>query len=180
MIDFTPVEPKHFALLLEWLQRPHVARWFAFWMPPTEEGTIELWTSMLEGRVPQRGYLVVVDGAPMGYVESSRVSEDPDWARTLGVDGEAVAADVFIADLDRIGQGLGASVVRRFYLWMMDETGLDVGIIDPEVDNLSAIRAYEKAGFSFLREVDSGQPRGREHIMRATRADLELALDGSS
>jgi aminoglycoside 6'-N-acetyltransferase len=175
-IEFIPVEPGHFRMLWEWVQRPHVATWFAFWMPPTREETIALWTAMVEGREAQRGYLMVVDGAQVGYIESSQLSQSQEMTDAIGLGHDAVAADLFIADPGLTGRGLGPVLVARFYLRLMDETGLDVGVIDPEVDNLRAIRAYEKAGFRFLKVTDSGEPRGRDHIMVATRAELEAAL----
>jgi aminoglycoside 6'-N-acetyltransferase len=175
-VDFLPVEPGHFPLLWEWLQLPDVEPWFGYWMPPTREETFALWTAMIEGREPQRGYLMVVDGAEVGYIESSRLSQDEEMAEAIGLGQDAVAADLYIADPEQTGRGVGPLVVVMFYLRMMDETGLDVGIIDPEVTNHRAIRAYEKAGFKFLKMTDTGEPRGREHVMRATRADLEAAL----
>jgi aminoglycoside 6'-N-acetyltransferase len=176
-VHFIPIEPRHFALLWEWYQRPHVQRWFAPWTPPSQTAADELWTAMIEGREPNRGYLISLDGAEVGYIESSRISEDPQWAEAIGLGRDAVAADLFLADESLIGRGVGPQIVVRFYLRMMGETGLDVGIIDPEVDNARAIRAYEKAGFRFHRQIPSDKPgRPGESIMIASRKDLERAL----
>jgi aminoglycoside 6'-N-acetyltransferase len=163
-------------MLWEWIQRPHVARWWAHFMPPTYEANVTDWTAMVEGREPQRGYLMLIDGAPIGYIEGYRVSDEPTMSKALALSEDAVGADVYIAEPALTGHGYGPLLVGRFYLRMMDETGLDLGIIDPEVGHEHAIRAYEKAGFTYLKVVDNGGPRGQDHIMSARRADIEAAL----
>jgi aminoglycoside 6'-N-acetyltransferase len=174
-IDFQPITEGDVPMLWEWYQRPHVARWFAPWTPATYQGFVEETGRMITGVDPQRGFLVVVDGVPAGYIQGYRLDQEPEMAGPIALGEDAVAADVFLAEAAGTGRGVGPRVVGLFYVGMMDETGLDVGIIDPEVENARAIRAYEKAGFSFLREVDTGG-RMNEHIMLARRADLEAAL----
>ncbi len=173
-IEFMPLEAAHFPMLWEWHHRPHVAPWFLPWMPPTQEETLSEWHAVVEGRRPQRGYLVVVNGSQVGYIEGYRLSDDPEVAAQLALDRDAVGADVMIAEENLTGRGLGPQVVASFYLRMMDETGLDLGVIDPEVHNARAIRAYEKAGFAFLRVVDD--EHSKDHIMLATRESIEAAL----
>lgn len=177
-IDYLPVTPEHFDMLWEWHQRPHVARWFTHWMPPTREATLASWTAMAAGEVPQRGYLMRVDTEPVGYIEAYRLNDTPEMAVPLGLDHDAVAADLFIAEEARTGHGLGPQLVGRFYLLMMDRAGLEIGLIDPEVDNARAIRAYAKAGFTFVKVLDEGGERGKSHIMTATRTEIEQALAG--
>ena len=174
-IEFRPLRTDDFATLWEWHQRPHVARWFAPYMPETYDECVREWSDMVERRVPERGFLIVVDGREAGYIQSYRLNDAPEMAVPLALGEDAVAADLFIADESLLGRGVGARVVATFYLRMMEESGLEVGIIDPEVENARAIRAYEKAGFSVLRDVDTGG-RSRERMMRATRESLEAAL----
>ena len=175
VIDFEPMQPAHFPMLWEWHLRPHVARWFAPWTPATYGEFVEQCTRMVDGLEPQRGYLVLVDGDAVGYIEGYRLDDSPELAGPLALGEDAVGADVFIADPGNTGRGLGPPVVAHFYLRMMEETGLDVGIIDPEIENQRAVRAYEKAGFSFLRDVDTGG-RMLDHVMVARRAELRAAL----
>jgi aminoglycoside 6'-N-acetyltransferase len=175
-IDFLPVTPEHFDMLWEWYQRPHVSRWFAHFMPPTKGETLATWAAMAAGKEPQRGYLMQVDGEPVGYIEAYRLRDSPEMAGPLALEHDCVAADLFLADEARTGHGLGPQLVGRFYLLMMDQTGLDIGLIDPEVGNDRAVSAYTRAGFSHLRVLDVGGPRGRSHIMTATRAEIEQAL----
>jgi aminoglycoside 6'-N-acetyltransferase len=54
--------------------------------------------------------------------------------------------DQFIGEPEMIGRGHGAEMVRRHVEWLM-ETGVPAVGVDPDPDNLRAIRAYEKAGF---------------------------------
>jgi aminoglycoside 6'-N-acetyltransferase len=175
-IDFRPIGPDDYHTLWEWTQLPHVAPWWAHWIPDNEADATADWAAQLAGTTPERGYLITVDGAAIGYIQSYRLRDEPEMTASIGLGEDAVAADLFIADPRLVGKGLGPRVVGRFYLRMMDDTGLDVGIIDPEVNNASAIRAYEKAGFSLLKVVHNADSREGEYIMRATRADLERAL----
>ena len=45
-------------------------------------------------------------------------------------------------------------------------------IIDPEPDNKIAIRAYEKAGFRYLKTVQIPTEAHPSYLMRIERADL--------
>jgi aminoglycoside 6'-N-acetyltransferase len=176
VIDFLRVEPEHYPMLWEWLQRPHVAAWFAHFSPSTYEGMVQEQAAMRDGTEASSPYLILLDDVPAGYIQGYRWGDFPEITEPLALSGDAVGADLYIADEERLGRGLGPRIVATFYLRLMDEMGLDLGFIDPEVDNARAIRAYEKAGFTFLRVTDSSEPRDRLHLMQATRDDLERAL----
>jgi aminoglycoside 6'-N-acetyltransferase len=177
-IDFQPIGPADYHTLWEWTQRPHVAPWWAHWIPDNETDASREWAAQVEGTSGERGYLIVVDGSAIGFIQSYRLSDEPEMSAGIGLGEDAVAADLFIAEPGLVGKGLGPRIVARFYLRLMDDTGLDVGIIDPEVNNASAIRAYEKAGFTFHKVVHNPDSREGEYIMRASRADLTRALAG--
>jgi aminoglycoside 6'-N-acetyltransferase len=176
VFDFLAVQAEHYPMLWEWLQRPHVAAWFAHFSPSTYEGMVQEQTAKRDGTEASSPYLIMLDGVPVGYIQGYRWGDFPEITEPLALSGDAVGADLYIADAELLGRGLGPRIVATFYLRLMDETGLNLGFIDPEVDNARAIRAYEKAGFTFLRTTDSDEPRDRLHLMQATRDDLERAL----
>lgn len=78
--------------------------------------------------------------------------------------------DLFIGEPDLIGKGLGPAAIRAF-LRDVVFARYDVAecVIGPSVRNLSAIRAYEKAGFVFLRDVVVPDEPDPEHLMRIRR-----------
>jgi aminoglycoside 6'-N-acetyltransferase len=175
-VGFRPVTSEDFPMLWEWRHRPHVEPWWESWAPKAYEASVEELTAQVAGTKPGQPYLVTVDGRPVGYIEGYRLSQDPEYWNALNLGHDAVGADVYIVDTDYLHQGLGPLAVGLFYLKMMDETGLEHALIDPETRNKSAIRAYEKAGFTFHRDIELGDPPSLDHIMLADRSSLEAAL----
>lgn len=55
--------------------------------------------------------------------------------------------DQFLADPDRLDQGLGTAMVRDFTAWLFEDPEVTEIRLDPRPDNARAIRCYEKAGF---------------------------------
>jgi aminoglycoside 6'-N-acetyltransferase len=80
---------------------------------------------------------IVIDGAITGLIQYSEESE-PKY-RHAGI-------DLFL-DPALHGRGHGSEAVRRVVRLLIDERGHHRITIDPAVENVAAIRAYEKAGF---------------------------------
>ncbi len=157
VIEFQPVSDAHLPKLLDWLKEPHVRRW---WGEPERE--IELIrTGRSSGEA--EGYMVHVEGEPVGYVQawSPGNFDEEDWqkkqpAGTLGV-------DVFVGDPATTGRGLGPAIVRAFCIKLLGE-GAERIVIDPDVANVRAVRAYRKAGFLPVGEYRSSD--GATLLMR--------------
>jgi len=176
VIEFSPLGRGDLELLWEWHHRDHVARWFLPWIPRDHDAAIADWIDMIEGRDSARGHIVLVDGDKAGFIQGYRLADEPDVAKRLDLGEEAVGADILIAEPGLTGRGLGPRVLARFYLGMLEETGLDLAVIDPEVENLRAIRAYEKAGFRFFRELPDDIEGHTCHWMVARHAEIASAL----
>ena len=97
----------------EWLQRPHVRRWWSD--HETYEEVVEHYLPSIEGSEPTDHYIVFLDEQPVGFIETYLVSDHPDYAALVGV-GEGVAGvDLFIGEVEAlIGQGLGTEIIGRF------------------------------------------------------------------
>ena len=164
MIEFEPLRQADLALVEEWLGREHVRRW---WRDVIEESIAE-YERAIAGLDPSDHYLIVVDGRPVGMIETYLVSDHPDWEAIVKV-GEGVAGvDLLIGEEELTGQGLGPRVLERFaheIVFSQPDTHACVAAVDEA--NRRSWRAFETAGFRYVRDVEED---GRPHrLMRLER-----------
>lgn len=146
MFRFVPVTLADRPMLIEWLSLPDSRKW---WGDPEDE--IRL---IYEGEETgeSSGYIVHdPEHGPFAYIQSwpcdaqpaEAIADEP-WVAdqlpgTLGI-------DITIGKPNMLGKGLGSQAVRAFCKKLFAE-GAPRLLIDPDAENLRAVRAYEKAGF---------------------------------
>ena len=145
---FAPSTPDDFPMLARWLAQDHVRRW---WGDPDEE-LAEI--ARIFGDPSMEALIVSHDGRPFAHQQSWDPSLWPDYplqdqpAGTRGI-------DQFIGEADMLGQGHGTRFIGAFTRHLLAQ-GAPRVVIDPDPENLAAIRAYEKAGFTALDVRETG------------------------
>lgn len=151
-LGFRLLVPADLRLLHEWFQRPHVKRW---WLdgPETYEQVVDEYLPAIDGRSPDDLYLALLDERPIGFIQTYLMSDYPEWAKLVGgVDG-AAGVDLFIAEADLTGQGIGTAMLRRFVAEIVFARPATIACVaDPDVRNTASVRAFEKAGFRIVAE----------------------------
>ena len=160
MIEFRPLAEDDLPLVEEWLRRDHVARW---WRDDIAESLAE-YRAALEGREPTDHFTIVVDGCAIGMIQTYLVSDYPEWEEVVQV-GEGVAGvDILIGEEDLIGRGLGPQILAEFARDVITAPAVVATVEEP---NRRSWRAFEKAGFRHVRDVEED---GAPH--RLMRLDL--------
>jgi len=138
-------------------------------MKPFEE-TEAHYVPTIEGGEPTDHYLALLDGEPLGMVQTYLVSDYPDYAALIG-EGEGTAGlDLFIADEAMTGRGLGTEMIRRFteeIVFARPETTACTA--DPSKRNTASVRAFEKAGFRAIREFHDPEDDEPHVLVRRDR-----------
>ena len=164
VIEFEPLRHEHLPMLREWLEREHVRRW---WRDSLDDSIAE-YAKAIDGLDPSDHYLIVVDGRPVGMIETYLVSEFPEWEAIVEVGDDVAGVDLLIGEEDLTGRGLGPRVLEAFaheVVFARPETSACVAAVDE--DNVRSWRAFEKAGFRYVRDVEED---GRPHrLMRLDR-----------
>ena len=160
MIEFRPLAEDDLPLVEEWLRRDHVARW---WRDDIAESLAE-YRAALEGREPTEHFMIVVDGRAIGMIQTYLVSDYPEWEEVVQV-GEGVAGvDLLIGEEELIGRGLGPQILAEF---ARDVITAPAVVATVEEANRRSWRAFEKAGFRHVRDVEEdGDPH---RLMRLDR-----------
>ena len=166
MIEFQPLRKDDLPLVRDWLEREHVRKW---WRDSLEESIAE-YENAIEGLDPSEHYLIVLDGRPVGMIETYLVSDHPEWEEIVQV-GEGVAGvDLLIGEEDLTGRSLGPRILLAFadgVIFANDATHACVAAVDDE--NRRSWRAFEKAGFRHVRDIEE---EGRPHrLMRLDRPE---------
>src|SRR5205814_3849288 len=148
----------------EWLGRVHVHRWGR----DDVDESLREYERAIAGLDATDHYLIVVENRPVGMIETYLVSDHPQWEAIVQV-GEGVAGvDLLIGEPDLTGAGLGPRVLAEFtskVVFAQPETRACVAAVDEE--NRRSRRAFEKAGFRYIRDLDED---GRPHcLMRLDR-----------
>lgn len=145
---FAPATPDDFPMLARWLEQDHVRRW---WGDPDEE-LAEI--ARIFGDPSMEALIVSHDGRPFAHQQSWDPALWPDYplqdqpAGTRGI-------DQFIGEADMLGHGHGTRFIGAFTRHLLLQ-GAPRVVIDPDPENLAAIRAYEKAGFTALEVRETG------------------------
>jgi RimJ/RimL family protein N-acetyltransferase len=156
-ITFKPLEKSHFSLLLKWLESPHVKVFWdknIQWTPDLIE---EKYGSYVLGYKVEHGIhkeihtsIIFLDDAPIGYIQLYNAH---DFSRSLSLEDlpeKLGGFDIFIGERDYVGLGIGSKAIEQF----LDQYAKNYTHVfaDPDVSNIRAIRAYEKAGFKVLQD----------------------------
>ncbi|HTD57962.1 MAG TPA: GNAT family protein [Solirubrobacteraceae bacterium] len=145
------------------LRRIHSTPEVALWWGLPEEGFP--WSDE-----PESTRLTIeVDGAVAGMIQFGEEPTPKYRHATI---------DLFL-DPALHGRGLGTEAVRRLVAYLIDERGHHRVTIDPGVENVAAIRSYEKAGFKpvgVMRHYErpSGSEQWRDGLL------MELIVDDLS
>ncbi|MDP9245371.1 MAG: acetyltransferase [Chloroflexota bacterium] len=163
-------------LVRRWLLEPHVRRWWAD--PPRAEypdDELEKYRSRIRGDdLDTEIFFIRHRGRPMGFIQSYRIDDHDEYGEALALDAPAAGIDLFIGEPAEIGKGHGPKLIRAFLRDVVFPTyDVDECVIGPSVKNTTAIRAYEKAGFRFLKDATVPDEPDPEHLMRIRRDEVE-------
>lgn len=163
--SFERVTATDLPLLLSWFKEPHVQEWW-----PTPEDNEDFFNQFLikirsKDTLP---YLVFLNETPIGYIQyyhiNRTIEKAGSWLPELPA--TTVGIDQFIGNSQHIGKGYGTQFIKSFitYLTSHLESSITTIIVDPEPENLAAIRCYEKVGFSTVGIYET--PYGPALLMR--------------
>jgi aminoglycoside 6'-N-acetyltransferase len=172
---FARLREEDLDVIRRWLLEPHVRRWWDDGVKTPYPGAeIEEYRDAIKGKDPTYHYLATIDKRPAGMFQHYRISDSPEYAEALALGEDAVGVDLFIGEADLVGKGHGPAMLRQF---LRDVAfpfhGIEVCVIGPSVKNVAAIRAYEKAGFRALKEVQVPDEPDPEFLMRVTARELD-------
>ena len=126
-------------MLSEWLRTPEAMRW---WGDPAEQEA--LLREDLDNPLMTM-WIVSHDGGAFAYAQDYAVDSWPQ-PHFAGLPRGTRAIDTFIGVPEMIGRGHGSAYLRLRAERLIGE-GTPLIAIDPDVANVRAQRAYEKAGF---------------------------------
>jgi RimJ/RimL family protein N-acetyltransferase len=167
VIEFEPLAQGDLPLVRDRLGRDHVRRW---WRDPVEDALAEC-RAGIEGREPTDHYLIVLDGRAVGMIQTYRVSDYPEWEEVVGVGPGVAGVDILIGDEELIGRGHGPRVLAEFARTIVfADSELHALVATVEEPNRRSWRAFEKAGFRHVRDVEEeGLPHRLLRLDRSTR-----------
>ena len=140
-------------LLAGWLADPEVYRWWEG-RPLSRDEVADMYTGRRRPEVEP--FVIEADGVAVGYLQCWKGTE------------ESGGIDLFLVPEAR-GRGLGPDAARAASSFLLDERGWTEVTVDPVVDNLRAIRAFERAGFTPEGEEIDGETGKRVLRMVARR-----------
>jgi RimJ/RimL family protein N-acetyltransferase len=150
-LRFRQLEPTDLELLAEWFARPHVEEW---WFDQGGPERIRAdYGPMTDPAASTRGYLSLLDGQPIGFVQCYVPLGSGDGWWEEETDPGARGIDVFLADSSAQGRGLGTAMIVAFVEWLFTDPTVTKVQTDPAPHNARALRVYEKAGFGRVGEV---------------------------
>ena len=171
-LTFRPLSAADLPTLHGWFNAPHAQRWFG--KGRSQIQVVEEFTGYLAGSEPIHSFIACYAGRPIGLVQWVRLGDYPDAMRGYEVtDPDVVNCDVIIGEAAFVHRGLGGPLVLRFLNEIVfSDPRFVTCVIDPESENTAAIRAYAKAGFTYVRTViDPEDGKTPLHLMELRRRD---------
>ena len=164
-IAFRPLAVGDLPTLADWLAAPHVRRW---WPEPCDLASVEArYRPLVEGTDATQGFVILLEGSPIGYIQRYRLADEDEWRRTVSVGAhtlDAAGIDYLIGDAAMTGRGLGSQAIGAFVteLWadLGDVTSVVVAV---QQRNLASWHALERAGFERVwhGRLDTDDPSDR-------------------
>ena len=139
--QFSKVTMSDLPVLRQWLTTPQVCK---LWGDPKEQSTLLL-QNLRDSRMAMSMNIVSYNDLPFAFIQDYDVHA---WQQPhlKGLPSGTRAIDTFIGIQSETGMGHGPAYLKQRAQHLLDNGATQV-VIDPDIKNTRAIRAYEKAGF---------------------------------
>lgn len=95
-----------------------------------------------------KSWIAHVNGHPLAYVQMYLISEDSPFSQWKCPQKTTIGIDLFIGEVALISKGLSAPLIHAFVNQCLQGYMPCRLLVDPSAQNVRALRAYRKAGFS--------------------------------
>jgi len=146
-VRLRPATDADWPLLRSWCRRPDIQAW---WGP---EAAMQAEINMALGSSLAKPRIIVADGEPIGYAQAVDAVLWGD-AMPAGLPPGTWDLDIFIASERHRGQGHGVAALVGLRDEVFATTLAGAISVVVSVRNERAVRAYEKAGFRWLKVCD--------------------------
>ncbi len=143
-LHFKPLAETDFPLLLKWLEEPHVKAWWdqgITWTP-------ELVSKKYVLKRPVHAYIILIDEVPIGYIQFYDINDFADADRPACPQSVA-GLDYYIGESGFLKKGFAPIILQKFLSEQVKPLFAHC-LVDPDIQNTAAIRAYEKVGFKIM------------------------------
>jgi aminoglycoside 6'-N-acetyltransferase len=150
---FKSLQEKDLLLLYHWFQEPIINQWYARAKHWSLDEIKKKYEPRILGKEDVPSFTVYKNETPIGFIQYYRFENGfPE-----GIKGEhnvlfqhydkdeLAGVDLFIAEADMRGKGLGARLIQQFTEEFLCQ--FSAIVVDPKVSNVGALRCYERAGF---------------------------------
>lgn len=167
-VTLQPFLPVHLELLSGWLRQPHVARWY----PHPDENMA--WAAS----PPAGGFQAIIAcrALEVGYLRWQHVDRDTlDSLGLFEIPANAVDADILLGDTVHVGRGIGPDALEALAAELARDASVPMLGLTTELENTSAHRAFEQAGFQIARQYMRLRGSACATSCSGSCADLSLA-----
>jgi aminoglycoside 6'-N-acetyltransferase len=159
MIDFKPLHKDDLQLLYQQYARGQT------WSLKDIENK---YLPRLNGHANVPSFIIYSDNKPIGFIQYYCLSEHyPEGIQKESSllkshqPNQIAGIDLFIATPENRGQGLGVVIINEFL------SHFRLLVVDPNIDNIQAIRCYKKSGFE-----ESHYSEDRNYLLMIRTIDL--------
>ena len=145
-VSLRPADPRDWPLIHTWLLQPEIQRWWGSLAAAESEVMAALRSDM--GLCS----IIIIDGSNIGYAQAQDagpLAADVPASLTAG----CFRVDAFVGDPAFRGQGVAQSALRLVAAEVFATTLAPAVIVVAPIRHEAAVRAYEKAGFKWLRVI---------------------------
>ena len=140
-------------LLFHWFQEPMINEWYARGKHWSFEDIKHKYLPRVQGKDNTPSFIIYKEDRSIGFIQYYCLTEHlPEGIRTKNhplfksyQPNQLVGIDLFVADEEHRGKGLGTQILNCFMLKL--PMSIKAVIVDPDSNNYKAIRCYVKAGF---------------------------------
>ncbi len=176
---FKPAAESQRELIHNWLQQDYIREWIhGQGAQNTLNGLEKFFQAQREGKGLDRQthitqHWIGYDGdIPIVYFLTTNVlkNTDDDYAKYCETEGLAITLDMFICDVDYLGKGYAAPLIKQFLINQFSD--VTEVFIDPEQRNTRATHIYQKAGFRIIGEFIAAWHPVPHYIMKLYMQNL--------
>lgn len=172
MIDFKPLHKDDLRLLYQWFQEPTINQQYAWGQTWSLKDIENKYLPRLNGHDSVPSFIIYLDNNPIGFIQYYCLSDHyPEGIQKESSlfksyqPNQIAGIDLFIATHENRGQGFGVVIINQFINEFL--THFRLVIVDPNHDNIQAIRCYKKSGFE-----ESNYSEAPDYLLMIRTIDL--------